>query len=114
MNEERDAGLVRQIKAVLDQSAENLEPGVATRLRAMRREALNARRHNRGAWVGWSAALVATAASLFVAFNLWVTLPESGVVAELADTELATDDALELYEELEFYEWLDAHEEAPG
>lgn len=111
MSDEREEAFTKRVKQALDDSEARLDPAVTARLQTARRTALAARPKMRY-WL--PAGVIAAAASVYLAFNLWITAPENGLAPELADVELLADDALELYDDLEFYEWLDADAEAPG
>ena len=104
-----DAWLARA-KATLDAGAEALDPATRRRLGDARRRALEARRP-RGTAMFARAAFATLAIAALVA--LW-RLPEPAPVAsdpaaiEAQDLELVAAGELELYEDWEFYAWLDA------
>jgi hypothetical protein len=115
-----DAQLVAHIRRRLDEDVEGLDDATLSRLERARRLALTAavgprRRGWRpgrlsqrpaGDWLvpaGAFASIVATA----VALSLLVAEPGNGGAHAEADLELLTaGEELELYENLEFYQWL--------
>ena len=112
---EQEDALVAQVKDQLDQSVETLDPGVVARLRTARYEALHSQPH-RTPWL-WPASGLATACSaILVALLWWGSPPEQAppeTVQIIEDIEvLIADDPLDLYENLEFYEWLAEQEQA--
>jgi len=103
--------LVREARRLLDASVEGLDAASRSRLNRARQQALAAHTRRRPAWSS-SWALGGVAASLGVmvlAFALWQGQPAEQPYDALSDLELLTaSDQIELYEELEFYEWLDS------
>lgn len=106
--------IVREVKELLDASAERLSPEMEVRLRKVRREALlqlePRRRWNPfGRWIA-AGSLAAVAAG--IGLSVWMATPEPSVpVVAVDDTEIvASQEPLEVYENLEFYRWL-AHKE---
>jgi hypothetical protein len=112
MNDKRrDEDLVRQAKAMFDDSVDKLDAGTLSRLNRGRQAALEELDRTRltGQWTRWVPAtgIVAVAA---VAVVVWqgdtvdVTLPANGSVSEFE--LLLGEDSLEMIEELEFYPWI--------
>jgi hypothetical protein len=112
MNDKRrDEDLVRQAKAMFDDSVDKLDAGTLSRLNRGRQAALEELDRTRltGQWTRWVPAtgIVAVAA---VAVVVWqgdtvdVTLPANGSVSEFE--LLLGEDSLEMIEELEFYRWI--------
>ena len=115
-----DANLVEHIRRRLDEDVDSLDDATLSRLEQARRLALTAATQGRRPWwqvlglasrpignwlapAGALASVVATA----VALTLMVAEPGDGVSHEVADLELLTaGEELELYENLEFYQWL--------
>lgn len=103
---------VKEIKAQLDRQAESLDSRTLTRLRQARAAA-----QAEGAKRGWRWQPAAAFASVAVlAAAIWIAMPagHDGTprLAALDDLELlATNDDLELYEEIEFYQWLETQDE---
>ncbi len=106
----------RQIRAVLDQGVEQLDDAASRRLRQARMQAVEkASQQGQGARWWKPAAAFAVAASLVLAVVIWPTGTDDMPASELLDVELmATDDSLQLYEELDFYQWLAEMQNSAG
>ncbi len=122
---EIDAQLIEAIRHRLDEQADGLDSATLLRLAQARRLALAAaveprRRWRRmmrpsrrpvGDWLvpaGAFASVLATA----VALTLMVAEPGNGSAREMDDVELLTaGEELELFENLEFYQWLQDREQ---
>jgi len=113
---DRDDEIARRARAALDRSIEEIDPATRARLVAARRTALDALDRPRRDFVrGGAIATVAAfgAAGLFFAASWWLRTHADSIALEgaLDDVELLADgDDLEMYDELEFYRWLDAEE----
>jgi hypothetical protein len=106
-----EAQFVARIRASLEQDSERLAPGIRTRLRRMRHEALTARRapsRPRGGWRYAAGALAATAAVAGLVMLLPINhAPEGTPLAAMDDLDiLAASEPLEIFEDMEFYTWL--------
>jgi len=110
----REPWLERSL-ALLDESVEAIDASTLSRLARARQHALARRHAQRRAWIGFGA--IGAAAVLVLAFG--VARHESGpALAPTAatpagaqadgDDVIADDDNAELYEDLDFYAWLDA------
>ena len=114
---EEDHSFIKKIKHDLDEGTEQLDAGIQSKLTRMRHEALDTG-ERRGIFSGfnlWDPALrwpgLATASVAALAVFLYFQTP-AGMQPNFEDIDLlASEDKLELYEELEFYAWL-AEEEA--
>lgn len=112
MNEPKDNAdkqFAEQAKTLFDDSVASLDAAALSRLNRDRHAALEATRGNRlGAWGRWLPA-TGIAAALLVSVIVMrgpdtLTLPADSV----ADFEILLEaDSLEMYEELEFYSWLE-------
>lgn len=118
--------LAERIRAHLEASADALDDATVARLEEARRRAVAAagRSARRGGWrsllgerrpaewlvpAGAFASVVATATAL----SIMVADPGDGVVREMDDLEMLTSgEDIELYENLEFYQWLQDRERA--
>ena len=104
MNDERDKAVQQQIRAGLETQLDDLDANVTARLSAARHRALDQLK-TRPRWqpvTGW-----AVAATLVVAVSLWWQQAPRGNGISAEDFEmLVSGDGIELYEDLEFYEWL--------
>jgi negative regulator of sigma E activity len=117
MNESHTEHFLHNVSHRLDQAVETIDASTQARLRAARREALAAAEsRSRPAWlmpVG-SLAVAATVAVLTV--SVWLVPPDTAVDAQLPTLEdialLSDSEALEFYENLDFYLWLDEQDKA--
>ena len=123
MNEFDDHGWIRRTKVLLDESADGLEAATLSRLNRARQAALE-RVRPRAARRWFLPAGLASACGLILAVAVWharapadaARLPELPISASAssngADIDLvSSDDSLELYQDLEFYAWLDAQDQ---
>lgn len=108
-----DENWLERAKALLDDSAENLDAATLSRLNRARQAALATRRKGPSRWT-WGAAFAGAAAAVFaVAIGLHqrAVVPPATSSAELqaGDIDVLTsdDDALDLAENLDFYAWLE-------
>ena len=108
-----DEEFAQQAKALFDGSVDKLDAATLSTLNHGRHRALEATRSPRGEWMRWApAAGVATA----VLIAVMVTLPEPGQVEIMPEAMtdmdiLLGEDNFDMYEELEFYSWLDVADE---
>lgn len=108
-----------QARRTLRASEQHVDEDTSARLAQVRRKALATPRPSRLGRPGWIAPL-GLAASLVLALGLWLAMPDTRLAEPLAETGVFDDLSLlasqadpELYDELEFYLWLEkAHE--PG
>ncbi len=99
--------LLKGIKSNLDASVEDLDAETRHRLRQAREHALLQPR--RSVWFSRPRIMgIAMACSALLAVGLWLkTMPGSLPGMEIEAIEIiATEDSLDMYEELEFYRWL--------
>jgi negative regulator of sigma E activity len=117
MNErdELDPATAQRVRARLEQGADQLNVYTVQRLARARTAALNGERAQRRSRPWLLPALgAAVAAVLVVSVTLQVMHKPDAAVADVAtlDLELLTShDDLELYQDLEFYAWLDDEHE---
>ena len=117
MNEPRkDEAWIERATALLDDSAKNLDASTLSRLNRARQAALAQPRHATRRWMLGAGFAAASACALVLAFGLqprWhaSVAPSHEAAAQADDVDLlnADDDTLDLYENLDFYAWLDAH-----
>ncbi len=102
-----DKDFADKAKAQFDESVERLDGATLSRLNRGREAALDAARDRRQPWVYW---LPATGAAAAVVIALTMTMgPEAPVDTPVADFEiLLGEESIEMYEELEFYAWLES------
>jgi len=114
-----DVAFLKQLKSTLDNAAEDIDPATATRLQAIRREAIaqvskkSAARQLFTSWQ-WGGAVAATAVvAILLTFNLQNEGTSNGNIASLAALEdlqmLSASDDLEMYQDLEFYQDLELY-----
>jgi hypothetical protein len=111
MNPSDDERWLERAKALLDDSAENLDAATLSRLNRARQAALAMRRKGPSRWA-WSGVLDGIAAAVFaIAIGLQhrsaVPPVHSSPTLEAGDIDVMTsDDDLDLAENLDFYAWL--------
>jgi len=115
MSERLDDDLEGRIRRALDEKAEGLDAATLSRLRQARERALARRPGSPGrlAWPGggaarWAGALAGVALLLVAGWTVWrqaagPALPVAGDDLEV----LASAEDLSLYQELDFYLWLE-------
>ena len=104
--DKREEALLRQIKNSLDTSCEALDAATCTRQRAARAQALQSTRP-RQRWLLWPAGGAALAAVTLLSWALWLHEPAAHTPAALEQLELlSSTENLELYTDLDFYQWL--------
>ncbi len=112
MNAPNDERWLERARALLDDSADNLDAATLSRLNRARQAALAARRKGPGRWA-WGAAFAGAAAAVFavaIALHRQGLPPASTPAASLqpADIDVLTsDDDLDLADNLDFYAWLE-------
>lgn len=107
---------VERAVALLDESADALDAATLSRLNRARQAALS---QGRGVSSRWTAGvgLAGAALALVLAFGLGErqarqSVPAPVAVGQAGDAEaLVSDDNLDLYENLDFYAWLDAQQQ---
>ncbi len=110
---------LERTKILLDEEAGRLDPVVANRLRAARLAAIRQERLGARPFPFMTFRLLpagALAALVLIAFSFFLSgHPEDRTARQdmFEDFEImTTSEPMDLYEELEFYEWLATHEEA--
>ena len=104
MTERDDKLFVEQIRQQLDSSTDQLDELSVARLRAARIRALETTPRNNRSWL---ALATATAAVAVLAILLWQG--PSGLPGPVDELDIiASGEDLELIEDLDFYDWLDA------
>jgi uncharacterized protein DUF3619 len=113
----RDQDWIERARALLDESADQLDAATLSRLNRARQAALATRRRGPSRWA-WGAALAGAAAAVFgLAIGLHhghdapVLAPAAALQAGDIDVLTSDDDTLDLAENLDFYAWL---EKQPG
>jgi hypothetical protein len=110
MNDEQS--FTNNIKQTLDSSAEQLDADISRRLRLARANALESYKEKHNIWK--PAGSFALAGMLLVAIGVWQFSSNDdintvdGMAQAMEDLELiASSDSLHLYQNLEFYQWLE-------
>ncbi len=113
--EQTEQQLAERLGRQLRDSEDGIDELTTARLRAARRQALDALgKHPYRYRVAWSLGGFATASVALLAVMLWSGAPELPVPALTADDwELLAEGDLQLIEDLEFYDWL-PEEDAAG
>ena len=108
MTDEREQQVMRNAKAVLDRSVEELDQQTILRLQRMRVTTLTARPRS-ARWV--LAGGLATMCAGILASVLWISKPAAVMpVHEADDLDVVTAaENLEFYDEIDFYRWLADH-----
>lgn len=103
-----DEDLIKRITDKLDAGSERLDGATRSRLTQARHRALASR--HRAVWI-WPAAGSAVLASV-VAVTVWLGhAPEAIDLNGINDFEILTEsDSIELYQEMEFLQWLEEEE----
>ncbi|GAA0725035.1 hypothetical protein [Dokdonella soli] len=115
MNTSQKEPWIERAVTLLDKSTESLDAATLSRLNRARQAAL-AQRHV--AWRGWviGSGFAGAALALLIALGIGHRVAPQhmlnpAAVEQGADADaLATDDNLDLYENLDFYVWLDAEQ----
>lgn len=122
---DNDAQLIERIRRRLDEDVDRLDGATLSRLEQARRRALAVlaqprrprwpmtwlARRPAGDWLVPAGAF-ASVVTIAVALTFMVAEPGNGLAREVDDLELLTaGEELELYENLEFYQWLQDREQ---
>ncbi len=101
-----DSKLNNRIRSTLDASLDKLDPDVRRRLQQARHAALETSAKPRMPFWQPAGALLLVSVLLLSVF-IWPERQNMPAPMALADLELMTaDDSLQLYEDLDFYQWL--------
>jgi hypothetical protein len=108
-----DEEFAQEAKALFDGSVDKLDAATLSTLNQGRHRALEAARSPRGEWMRWApAAGVATAVLIAVMVTLPGTSPVEVMPEAMTDIDiLLGEDSIDMYEDLEFYSWLDVADE---
>jgi len=117
MNDEQS--FINNIKQTLNSSAEHLDADISRRLRLARANALESYKEKHSFWK--PAGSFALASMLLVAIGVWQfgsnehSNTVDGMAQVVEDLELiASSDSLHLYQNLDFYQWLEVIEGDAG
>ncbi len=105
-----EESMIVRIRESLEESTAQLDPGVRSRLDRMRHEAVTQRRAIRQRRMIWRYAAGALATAAMAGWIFWgpsMRTTQDHTLAAMDDMDLlASDEPLEIYEEIEFYSWL--------
>ena len=108
-----DEEFAQEAKALFDGSVDKLDAATLSTLNQGRHRALEAAQAPRGEWLRWApAAGVATA--VLIAVMVTLPAPDQVEIMPEAMTDmdiLLGEDNFDMYEDLEFYSWLDVADE---
>jgi negative regulator of sigma E activity len=109
-NDHGDEAFVRRVKAALDEGNEHLDARVRSRLRQARHAALAQVQPRPAFWVRQWVPAAGLAAAAVLAVLVWPQAPSVQPQDEaLSDLEIVlAEENLDLLEDLDFYEWVDA------
>lgn len=109
MSQDKEQPFIQHIRDRLDHSLEELDAVTLARLKAARLTALQSR-DRRPVWR--NKMIMATAMSVSLVAGIWLLQKPGGQQLPLDDLQLLTSsEDLELYRDLEFYQWLEAQRE---
>jgi len=111
---DRDKDFLNQITSTLDRGVEQLDGDTLNRLRRARLAATErvGRRHLQPGWLITGGALASVLVAVFLSLQTGNKAVNESMLEDLA--LLSTDTKLELYRDLEFYDWLAQGEEHGG
>lgn len=103
--DERNPTLLAKAKAVLDRQVQDLDPRMAARLQAARRQALEA--GPQPGWMPWLATSGFATAIVLITVLWWKQPQPQPPLPAMEEFELlASAEGLEFYDDLELYVWL--------
>lgn len=103
-----DNKLINDIKETLDESVDSLDANILSRIRQVRAQAVEKSGNQSVNWFGVVAGGLATASVMALAIIIVTQTSDTSSNLPVDDIELiSSSDSLELYEDLEFYEWLE-------
>lgn len=116
MNEpENKDQFLQQVQSTLDRSVDGLDDDTLRALRNARRKAVAAS-ERRPSWLMPVGGLAMAATVAVFSVSLWMAEPQSGADTQLSPLEdlalLGDAESLEFYQDLDFYLWLDAEQDA--
>ena len=111
MNEHNEDKFEANIKQALDNGVDAIDAHTLSRIRQVRARAVEKAEVKSVNWFGVMSGALATACVMVFAVMILLESPTPMQAVPVDDIELiSSSDNLELFEELEFYEWLDEHE----
>ena len=114
MSKNNEDELTTNIRQALDESVDALDANTLSRIRQIRAQAIEKVEARHVNWFGIMTGALATACVMVFAVMILLQSPTTIQPVQVDDLELiSSSDNLELFEDLEFYEWLDEYE-LPG
>jgi len=108
MNQDNEDKITRNIKQTLDDSVDSLDGNTLSRIRQIRAQAIDKAVTQQSNWSVIMAGALATACVMVFAVMVLLKSPVANHTVPLDDLDLiSSSESLELYEDLEFYEWLE-------
>ena len=108
--EKKDQQLVNAIKSAFDESVKSIDANTASRLIQIRNRALGGAEQKSNLWFVIPAGAITMVCLALIVYS-FVCNKKFDQPMTANDIELITSsDSLDLYEDLEFYEWLDDYE----
>lgn len=108
MSNESEDKLKTNIRQTLDDSAASLDANTLSRIRQVRAQAVDKAQNRRNDWLTIMTGALATACVMVFVVMVLLKSPAPMQTSPLDDLDLiSSSDSLELYEDLEFYEWLE-------
>jgi ferric-dicitrate binding protein FerR (iron transport regulator) len=118
MNESDPQPWLADMRARLDESTQSFDAATLSRLNQARQAALAARSRSLRAWWLPAAGLAASCAFVLAAVAWYPSArlagPATPAHAVVSESEIAADDGIEFYQDLDFYAWLDAQDDESG
>lgn len=111
---EKDKDFLNQITNTLERGVQDLDGDTLNRLRRSRRAATErvGRRHLQAGWLITGGALASVLVAVFLSLQTGSKTVNESMLEDLA--LLSTDTSLELYRDLDFYDWLAQGEQRGG
>ncbi len=107
MSEFNEEKLTANVRQTLDESAAAIDADTLSRIRQIRTQAIAKAEIRTSSWSGVMTGALATACVMVVAVMILLRSPMPTEAVPLDDLDLiSSSESLELYEDLEFYEWL--------
>ena len=111
MNEHNEDKLKSNIKQALDDSTDALDASTLSKIRLVRARAVEKVGNKSFNWFGVLSGALATACVMVFAIMILLKSPTPVQSVPVDDIEMiSSSDNLEMFEDLEFYLWLEEHE----
>ena len=115
MNASDPQSWLADVRARLDESTQSIDAATLSRLTQARHAALAARSRGRRTWWLPAAGLAASCALVLAVVAWYPSAHRAGpVAASVSEADVAADEGIEFYQDLEFYAWLDAQDQESG